>query len=83
MNDYNAEGLIERLDAAEEAVINPLAMRAETIDGQTHQAWRSTRCPCCAQAAGGEVKISVNGKVRMEELICDGRLSPPRRIDSL
>ncbi len=85
MNDYNAEGLIERLDAAEEAVINPLAMRAETIDGQTHQGLAINEVSLLrAGPQAAKLKISVNGKVRMEELICDGAIvATPRRIDSL
>ena len=75
MNDYNEEGLIERLDAAEEAVINPLAMRAETIDGQTHQGLAINEVSLLrAGPQAAKLKISVNGKVRMDELICDGAI---------
>ena len=35
MNEYSEHGLVERLTAAEEAVINPLGMRAHCADG-TH-----------------------------------------------
>mgnify|MGYP000194526839 CR=1 FL=1 len=34
MNEYAEDGLIERLEAAEEAVINPLHMRATTTAGE-------------------------------------------------
>ena len=38
MNAYSLEDLPARLEAAEEAVINPLVMRAETLDGQRSEA---------------------------------------------
>ena len=38
MNEFSTEGLIARLAAAEEAVINPLRMRATCVDGQTQKA---------------------------------------------
>lgn len=73
MNDYDEEGLIERLGAAERAGINPLRMIAEDGDGKVTEALainevsllRMTR-----QAA--KIRISLDGNVRMEELICDG-----------
>jgi len=45
MNEYSIVGLHQRLLAAEETIINPLAMR-----------------------------ISIDGRVRLEELVCDGAL---------
>ncbi|HHB80953.1 MAG TPA: NAD kinase, partial [Aliiroseovarius sp.] len=38
MNEYADTGLRERLVAAEETVINPLAMRATGADGTVHEA---------------------------------------------
>jgi NAD+ kinase len=38
MNAYREDDLIERLEAAEEEVINPLHMWAERVDGSTHEA---------------------------------------------
>ncbi|MAU41825.1 MAG: NAD kinase [Kordiimonas sp.] len=75
MNPYNLENLIERVEAAELFILHPLRMQAETIDGTISESlainevslFRETR-----QAA--KVSISVDGKVRMKELICDGVL---------
>jgi len=75
MNDAEFEGLPARIADAEPTVIHPLEMKATTIKGDTHTAraineislFRETR-----QSA--RIRISVNGKVRMESLTCDGVL---------
>ena len=75
MNDYSEDNLPERLLAAEEAVINPLAMRAETDDGRIHNALAINEVSLLRlgpQAA--KLRISVNGRVRREELVCDGAI---------
>lgn len=75
MNDYVAENLPERLAAAEEAVINPLSMRAETADGQIHEELAINEVSLLrAGPQAAKLQISVNGKVRMAELICDGAI---------
>ena len=38
MNGYSESDLVARLKAAEEAVLNPLSMRAETVSGEVHEA---------------------------------------------
>ncbi len=75
MNTYLADGLAERLDVAEQAVIHPLAMRAETPDGGVVESLAINEVSLLRtgpQAA--KLRISVDGKVRMEELVCDGAL---------
>ena len=74
MNEYNETGLPERLADAERASIHPLRMRATTaescIDGIAFNEvslLRQTR-----QAT--KLRILVDGKVRISELICDGAL---------
>ncbi|MDQ2859479.1 MAG: NAD kinase [Pseudomonadota bacterium] len=75
MNDYREEGLGERVAAAEQAVIYPLSMLALDVDGKEHRALaindvsllRATR-----QAA--KLRILIDGRPRLEELICDGAL---------
>ncbi len=75
MNDFAAESLPERLAAAEEAVINPLRMRAQTIGGMQHQALAINEVALLrAGPQAAKLRISINGKVRMEELICDGAI---------
>jgi len=74
MNEYREEGLDKRLDAAESAVLHPLRMTAHTKDGVRDalafnevSLLRQTR-----QAA--KLRIVVDDKTRIEELICDGAL---------
>jgi NAD+ kinase len=74
-NDYSDDDLKERLAHAEVGVIHPLAMRALDRSGKSHTGlainevhlFRATH-----QAA--KLRISIDGKVRLEELICDGAL---------
>ena len=75
MNDYVAQNLPARLAAAEQARINPLAMRAETADGRLHEALAINEVSLLrAGPQAAKLRISVNGRVRMEELISDGAI---------
>src|SRR3954463_2424671 len=75
MNEYSEDDLLGRINAAEQATIHPLRMNAVDVDGKSHEALafnevsllRTTR-----QAA--KLRISVDGKVRLSEMICDGAL---------
>ncbi len=75
MNEFDELGLVERVRAARTFDLHPLLMTAETITGETVTSpainevslLRETR-----QAA--KIEIAIDGKVRMEELICDGVL---------
>jgi NAD+ kinase len=74
MNEYSADDLITRLKAAERAVVHPLRMEAHTDNGVTTalafnevSLLRETR-----QAA--KLRILVDEKPRIAELICDGAL---------
>lgn len=75
MNEYVEEGLPERLAAAEEEVLNPLAMRAEAVDGRLVEALAINEVSLLrAGPQAAKLRISVNGKIRMEELVCDGAI---------
>lgn len=75
MNPFSADGLVERLAAANATDIYPLSMQVRDADGETHEAlalnevslFRSTY-----QAV--KVEILVDGHTRLDELICDGVL---------
>ncbi len=75
MNDYSEKDLLERLAAAEEEVINPLVMEAESVDGGRHRALAINEV---SLLRGGpqtaQLRITVDGRLRLEELICDGAL---------
>lgn len=75
MNAYRIEGLHERLEEAVEEVINPLAMRAETSGGEIVHALAINEVSLLRQGPqAAKLRISIDGRVRMAELVCDGAL---------
>ncbi|WBU65188.1 NAD kinase [Paracoccus aerodenitrificans] len=75
MNDYAVGDLPERIAAAEETVTNPLAMTATTADGREYVALAINEVSLLrAGPQAAKLRISVNGRVRLDELICDGAL---------
>ncbi len=75
MNALDIEGLADNIDAAEPAVIHPLTMTATTADGKTETAKAINEVSLFRQTRqSAHLRILVNGKVRMESLICDGVL---------
>lgn len=75
MNAYAEDGLIERLRAAEETVINPLAMRAQNAKGRVTEALAINEVSLLRQGPqAAKLRVSIDGRVRMEELVCDGAL---------
>jgi NAD+ kinase len=75
MNEYDEDGLTERLEKAQEEVINPLSMVAVDADGKHHHALAINEVSLLrAGPQAAKLRISVDGKVRMEELVCDGAL---------
>lgn len=75
MNEYGDDDLAARLDAAEEEVINPLAMTALTMDGAMHEALAINEVSLLrAGPQAAKLRITVDGRLRMNELVCDGAL---------
>ncbi len=75
MNDYGEDDLPLRLDAAEEEVINPLRMTAQTLTGSTSEAIAINEVSLLrAGPQAAKLRITVDGKTRLEELVCDGAL---------
>ncbi|WP_142664248.1 NAD kinase [Paracoccus laeviglucosivorans] len=75
MNHFSEERLVERITAAEETVVNPLAMTACTMDGHEHCALAINEVSLLrAGPQAARLRISVNGRVRLQELVCDGVL---------
>ncbi|MBU0555442.1 MAG: NAD kinase [Alphaproteobacteria bacterium] len=75
MNEWRQDGLDQRLDKAKPFKVNPLRMHAVTVSGETVvlpaineiSLLRETR-----QTAW--LEVSVNGRVVIQELVCDGAL---------
>ncbi|MCB1313605.1 MAG: NAD kinase [Sedimentitalea sp.] len=75
MNEYSESDLMDRLRAAEEAVINPLAMRAMDQTGNLHEALAINEVSLLrAGPQAAKLRISVDGRLRLAELACDGAL---------
>ena len=75
MNDFGLDGLKERLAGAERVVIHPLVMEATGIDGETQSARAFNEVSLLRQSyQAAKLQISVDGKVRLQELISDGVL---------
>lgn len=75
MNEYSETDLHDRLASAEEAVINPLKMKAQTIDGEMHDALAINEVSLLrAGPQAAKLRITIDGRLRLEELVCDGAL---------
>lgn len=75
MNAFHESDLIERLQEAQEEVLNPLRMRATRMDGSVHEALAINEVSLLRQGPqAAKLKITVDGRLRMEELVCDGAL---------
>ncbi|SHI88923.1 NAD kinase [Wenxinia saemankumensis] len=75
MNGYAEENLPDRLDAAEEAIINPLRMLATDVQGIEYEGLAINEVSLLrAGPQAAKLRIVVDGKLRMEELVCDGAL---------
>lgn len=75
MNEFREDGLLERLAVAERNVIHPLMMEATDMDGKVHAAPALNEVSLLRQSyQAAKLRIHIDGKLRMEELICDGIL---------
>ncbi|HHS88998.1 MAG TPA: NAD kinase [Rhodobacteraceae bacterium] len=75
MNEFDEDNLTERLAQAEEERINPLKMVAERVNGSRHEALAINEVSLLrAGPQAAKLRIRVDGKVRLEELVCDGAL---------
>ena len=75
MNTYVESDLPARLEAAEEAVINPLSMTATCVDGSVSKALAINEVSLLRSGAqAAKLKITIDGRLRMAELVCDGAL---------
>lgn len=75
MNEYSEEDLIERLKAAHVSKIHPLAMTAIDRSGESHRRLAVNEVSLFRERyQAAKLAISVDGTVRMHEMICDGAL---------
>jgi NAD+ kinase len=75
MNHQRSEDLIERIHAAEPAVLRPLEMVAQTESGATVGSLAYNEVSLLRQTRqAAHLSIDLNGQTRLDELICDGVL---------
>ncbi|MDP3659359.1 NAD kinase [Phenylobacterium sp.] len=75
MNEYSEDHLLERIEAAERAVIHPLRMTAIDADGRAHEALAINEVSLLRQTRQtAKLRILIDGKTRMDELQCDGAM---------
>ena len=75
MNAYAEDDLLQRLVTAGEEILNPLRMRATSADGAVHQGLAINEVSLLRQGPqAAKLRIAVDGRLRMEELVCDGAL---------
>jgi NAD+ kinase len=75
MNEYSPNQLLERLDISEAQAIHPLKMKVKTASGKSQTALAFNEVSMLRETRqAAKIRISIDGIVRMEELICDGIL---------
>ncbi len=73
MNEYQENDLVERIDKAERATLNPLRMLAEDVHGVIFQHLAINEVSLLRQTAQtAKLRISVDRRERLSELACDG-----------
>jgi NAD+ kinase len=75
MNDYREDDLPARLAAAQTAIVHPLRMVASRQDGAPVEALAINEVSLLRESRqAAKIRILVDGKARLPELICDGIL---------
>lgn len=75
MNEYIEDDLAARLAQASKSIVHPLVMTTRSVDGSTAEALAINEVSLLRQTRqASKIRISVDGTVRIEELICDGVL---------
>lgn len=75
MNHCQMDGLVERIQAAEPAVLRPLEMVVHTESGVSVGSLAYNEVSLLRQTRqAAHLSIELNGQTRLEELICDGVL---------
>lgn len=75
MNPFIEDGLPDRLAQAQAATLHPLRMHAVTAAGAVEEALAFNEVSLLRQLRqAAKIRITVDGRVRLAELICDGVL---------
>ena len=75
MNEFNIDGLVERLAAAHTTIIHPLVMQARDTTGKVHEHRAINEVSLFRQSAqAANLRILIDGQERLAELVADGVL---------
>jgi NAD+ kinase len=75
MNEFHETGLLDRLDEALPSIVHPLIMEATVISGEVEVARAINEVFLSRQTfQAAKLRISIDGKERLSELIADGVL---------
>ena len=75
MNQYQEDGLRERIEAALATTLHPLHMRATSADGRTVDGLAINEVSLLRETRfAAHLKVAIDDRVRLEELVCDGVL---------
>ena len=75
MNDFDEKNLHRRIELAEKATIHPLRMIAVDSVGERHEALAINDVSLLRETRQtAKLRIVIDGRTRLEELICDGAL---------
>ncbi len=75
MNEYEPEGLADRLEAAQRVDIHPLLMQARTVDGRAVEAVAINEVSLLREThQTAKLRILIDDVERLVELACDGAL---------
>jgi len=75
MNEFSEVGLPERLAEAQASIVHPLMMSATDKDGTIAKARAVNEVSILRQRyQAAKIRVSIDGKVRLDELIADGLL---------
>ena len=73
LNEYRVEDLPARLGRAQAVTLNPLRMKVTALDGKTQEELAINEVSLLRETRQtAKVKITVDGVVRLDELVCDG-----------
>lgn len=75
LNDYRPDDLYERVNKANYFEIHPLKMKARDKQGNEFEEIAFNEVSLIREThSSAKIKVSVDGKVRLEEIVCDGIL---------
>jgi NAD+ kinase len=73
LNTYYPENLPKRLERAQVVKLNPLRMKTISTAGEAHEELAINEVSLLREARqAAKLRLSVDGVVRLEELVCDG-----------